>query len=119
MKELFNRVHEFLTFRQLDDLQVQAEKLVEEQQELWEALAILQEDDTPENRHHFAEEAVDNIIVCAGLVAMLGEDGAEIFEQKMAINGVKYSLGDINNLINQGFSPQEACHIMKDKYNGV
>ena len=83
MKELFNRTLEFLQERQIDTLARQTEKAVEEQQEFWEALAALQDNNSDGASRALALEAVDNIIVYAGIVGVLGEDGAEEFIENL------------------------------------
>ena len=77
------RIHQFLIDRNLLDLDGQLEKLGEEQGEFWEALAVLQTDDSDEAVEAAALEAVDNIIVLTGIVGILGFDTSELIEHKL------------------------------------
>ena len=113
------RIHDFLLKRDLLDLDEQMEKVTEEQQEFWEAMAILQSDDSDEAIEAAAIEAVDNIIVLTGIVGILGFDTSELIEHKLDINEMKYNLRVFNNLLDDGNSPEQAKTILKDFWNEI
>jgi len=113
------RIHQFLIDRNLLDLDGQLEKLCEEQQEFWEAMAVLQTDDSDEAIKQAALEAVDTIIVTTGIVSILGFNVEELTRYKLDINEAKYSLETFNNLIEEGKTPTEARQVLKDFWQEV
>jgi len=111
------RIHQFLIDRDLLDLDGQIEKLGEERQEFWEAMAVLQTDDSDEALKQAAIEAVDTIIVTTGIVSILGFNVDELVRHKLDINDLKYSLDSFNDLLDQGKTPVEARQELKDFWN--
>lgn len=86
--------------------QTQLDKFKEEITE-----AVLEEDKTSKE---FAMELTDTVIVALGIIASIGFNFPDLFDEKMAINWKKYA--EMPKLKAKGLDHGDASKIIKDRW---
>ena len=73
--------------------------------------------ENPEFAKEVGMEAIDNIITLLSLIDRLWLNVENLFMEKMGINFRKYSVKRMNELLDMGFTRQEAMAVLKKEWN--